>query len=65
VHPGVNLRRLAGTAATQDVAVAGPFPLATSELLAADCFPSIQTREGDDVVDSSGLVPGRVQLIGQ
>jgi len=26
-------------------------------------FLSIQTLEGDDVVDSSGLVPGTVQLI--
>jgi hypothetical protein len=45
--------------------VAGLTPLVTPVFLAPDDFLLIQTLDGDDIVDSSGLQPGLVQLIVQ
>ena len=46
-----------------NVTVAGLTPLVTPEFLAPDDFLNIDTLKGRDIVDSSALAPGTVQLI--
>jgi hypothetical protein len=71
VYPGVNLTLLTGTAAGELIRVAmsgSGDAMAVEDLSSTDVqrfAPLTQTLEGDDVVDSSGPVPGTVQLIVQ
>jgi len=48
-----------------NITVAGLTPLVTPEFLAPDDFLNIVTLKGKDIVDSSALAPGTVQLIVQ
>lgn len=48
-----------------DITVAGLIPLVTAASLASDDFLLIQTGDGRDIVDSSGLQRGLVQLVVQ
>jgi hypothetical protein len=60
---GVDRITVSGSGA--DITVAGLTPLVTPVFLAPDDFLLIQTLDGRDIVDSSGLQPGLVQLIVQ
>jgi hypothetical protein len=60
---GVDHVTVSGSGA--DVTVAGLTPLVTPVFLAQDDFLLVQTLSGNDIVDSSGLQRGLVQLIVQ
>jgi hypothetical protein len=59
--PGVDNITISG--AGSKVAVAGLQPSTVASFLAPDDFLNIVTLGGNDVVDSSGLAPGTVQLL--
>ncbi|GAA4457542.1 hypothetical protein GCM10023170_054000 [Phytohabitans houttuyneae] len=59
--PGVD--RITVSGAKADVLVAGLQPIVAAVFLRPEDFLLIDTLAGDDVVDSSGLQPGLVQLL--
>jgi hypothetical protein len=60
---GVDNITVSGSGA--NITVAGLTPLVTPVNLDANDFLLIQTLDGRDIVDSSGLRPGTVQLLVQ